>query len=253
MSTGTIHYHAPWEPSPAILIDADGVAGRRIDPPLEAREVQLVDARDTPVAFASDGIAFVEAPTDATDFQDPEVLRRYEEALAQVVAEVTGAREVVIFDHTVRTDDSARPPARHAHGDYTAASARQRLTDVLGEERARDWAEGRFGIVNAWRPVGAPVERAPLAFARPDTVAPEDWVDIDIVYPDRRGRITGLLPSSTHEWVYRSRMTPDELAVFRVHDSAGLPAVAHAAVDLAEVPADAPVRRSVESRILVRL
>lgn len=253
--TGTVFYHAAWERHPAIRIDVDGVPGQRLDPPLEARKVRLLDARSAAgaVSFAADGITFLRAPTRLRSFDDPEQLAAiYDPQLRALVVEELGAIEAVVFDHTVRTDTpSARPPARHAHGDYTPASARRRLIDVLGPERAQLWERGHFGIINAWRPLRL-VERAPLAFARPATVAIEDWIDVEIIYPHRRGHVTGLLPSPRHEWVYMPDMGPEEVALFRVHDSRGLPAVAHSAVDLDRVSADAAVRQSIESRILVR-
>lgn len=254
-SHGTVFYHAPWEPSPTIHIDVDGVVGQRIDAPLEPHSVRLLDARSSAgaVSYARDGIEFLRAPTRALDFENPAALAKiYDPELEALVCAQLGAIEAVIFDHTLRTDaPGPRPPARHAHGDYTPASARTRMRAVLGEDRAAQWAQGQFGIVNAWRPLRR-VERAPLAFARPATVAASDWVDVELVYPHRRGHIRGLLPSHTHEWVYMPNMDPEQLVLFRVHDSRGLPAVAHSAVDLDEVPADAGVRQSLESRILVR-
>ena len=257
-ATGTVFYHASWEPKPAIRIDVGGVPGRRIDPPLEARQVAVLDARgrEGAVDFAADGLVFLRSPSQLRavgDFADAQRLARvYDPELEALVARELGAIESVVFDHTVRTDrPGARPPARHAHGDYTPRSARQRLRDVLGEARASEWAAGHFGIVNAWRPL-ARVERAPLAFARPDSVSAEDWVDVELIYPHRRGQVTGLMPSQRHEWVYLSDMGPEEVALFRVHDSEGRPAVAHSAVDLDTVAADAALRQSIESRILVR-
>ena len=96
-----------------------------------------------------------------------------------------------------------------------------------------------------------PVERAPLAFALPATVRTTDWVDIAIVYPDRQGRITGLLPSPDHRGVFQSAMTPDDVVVFRTYDNQGAPVVPHTAIDLVDAPAGPP-RQSRETRILVR-
>lgn len=254
-STGTVFYHAPTDLNPVIRIDVDGIPGRRIDPELEARTIDLTDVR-TPegaVDFARDGLEFVRAPSPFRRWTDPAALTgRYAPELEALAARTLGAIETVVFDHTVRAEDSTtRPPARHAHGDYSRDGARQRLRDVLGESRASAWTRGHFSIVNAWRPL-RPVERAPLAFARPSTVATSDWVDVELVYPNRRGHITGLLPSSEHQWLYMPAMTPDDVALFRVHDSQGRPAVAHSAVDLDDVPANAPARLSIESRMLVR-
>lgn len=84
------------------------------------------------------------------------------------------------------------------------------------------------------------------------SVKPEDWILIDLIYPDRRGHILGLAASGQHEWVYQSKMTPDEVAFFNIYDNRDLPSVAHSAIDMVEDPAVTTIRRSIESRTLVR-
>jgi len=165
-----------------------------------------------------------------------------------------GAKEVVVFDHTVRVDDpnSDRKPARNVHSDYSTEGAETRLVDILGHDRAKAWAEGHYAFINVWRPVGAPINSAPMGFVRPSTVRAEDWILIDLIYPDRRGHIMGLAANDAHEWVYRSRMTPDEVAMFNIYDNRGLASVGHSAIDLVEDASITRVRQSIESRTLVR-
>ena len=250
--SGWVHYHDPNELHPTIRIDADGIPGNRIDPPLVRRTVLLHDVRHHPAPrFESDGVVFLRAPGPLESLDRPEARARYDRALESLLAEHLSVREAVVFDHTERRDDAGlRPPARHVHGDYTVESGAQRFVDVLGPARAAAWQRGRAGIVNVWRPL-LPVERAPLAFALPATVRTTDWVDIAIVYPDRQGRITGLLPSPDHRWVFQSAMTPDDVVVFRTYDNQGAPVVPHTAIDLVDAPAGPP-RQSRETRILVR-
>lgn len=250
--TGWVHYHDPNEPRPTIRIDADGIPGNRIDPPLVRKTVALHDVRDQKAPrYDTDGVVYLHAPVSLEPLDTDESRARYDRTLESLLAEHLGVREAVVFDHTERRDDAGlRPPARHVHGDYTVESGAQRFIDVLGPERAAAWQRGHTGIVNVWRPL-RPVERAPLAFALPSTVRPTDWIDIAIVYPDRRGRITGLLPSPDHRWVFRSGMTPDEVVIFRTYDSHGAPVVPHTAIDLLDAP-DGPPRQSRETRILVR-
>lgn len=252
---GRINYHTRTA-TPEIVIDADGIPGNRIDPELEPVIVELHDARNTNVDldFHSDGLSFVRAPTSVGTFRDPGAVRdTYDRELTELLRAETGATEVVVFDHTVRIDDEGtRPPARHVHGDYNAASAQRRLIDILGESRATEWGGGHFAIVNVWRPIECVVEQVPLAFADPKTVAASDWIDIDIVYPDRRGQITGLVRQPTHRWIYLSRMRPDEAAIFSVYDNRGRPAIAHSAVELLNDRDNVCPRRSIESRTLVR-
>ena len=97
-----------------------------------------------------------------------------------------------------------------------------------------------------------PVQTAPLAFVDPYTVEDSDWTDIDMIYPDRQGQITGLKRNDAHRWLYMSNMTPDEAVVFTTFDSSGKSPVGHSAADLVVTPENATSRKSIETRALVR-
>ena len=62
----------------------------------------------------------------------------------------------------------------------------------------------------------------------------------------------GLVGSKRHAWLYQSRMTPDEVVFFNIYDNRGLPSIAHSALDMVEDPTVTTVRKSIESRTLVR-
>jgi hypothetical protein len=138
------------------------------------------------------------------------------------------------------------------HSDYSAEGAENRLVDILGAEQAAEWAKGHYAFINIWRPVGAPINSAPLGFVRPSTVAPEDWILIDLIYPDRRGHIMGLAANDNHQWVYQSKMTPDEVVIFNIYDNRNRASVGHSAIDLTEDDTITTIRKSIESRTLVR-
>ncbi|WP_424972874.1 CmcJ/NvfI family oxidoreductase [Dinoroseobacter sp. S76] len=257
MQTGTVNYHFKTDARQAYVIDAGGVTGELVSPPHDVRRISVRDikAKEAEVSFARDGVAFREAPSVEQVFgEDRAWVAGYDQELTHLLAAELGARECVIFDHTVREDDpdATRRPARNVHSDYSPQGAQQRLIDVLGAERAAEWRKGRFGFVNVWRPVGQPINSAPLGFVRPASTTPEDWILIDLIYPDRRGHIMGLVASDAHEWVYASKMTPNEVAIFNIYDSAGLPSVGHSAIDLVEDPSAHTIRKSIESRTLVR-
>ena len=166
---------------------------------------------------------------------------------------IIGARDVRIFDHTIRIDDpnAGRQPARNVHSDYSPAGAQQRLKDLLGDTLAAEWSDGHFAFVNVWRPIDNVIQSAPLGFIRPASVAPEDWVTIELIYPDRRGQIMGLVCNPKHEWLYQSHMSPDEVAIFNIYDNRGRASIGHSALN-APVEPGAPLRKSIESRTLVR-
>jgi hypothetical protein len=254
---GKVNYHVHKDERQAFHIDAGGVVGKLVSPELVATPIPVKDIRcgEAAVSFGADSVEFARAPTGVRSFSNGEDWRsRYDEELTAVLSRKLGAQEVVIFAHTVRIDDphSDRKPARNVHSDYSPEGARQRLTDILGEQQAEEWSRGHFGFINVWRPVEDPINSAPLGFVRPSSVDAEDWILLDLIYPDRLGHIMGLAASDQHEWVYQSQMSPDEVAIFNIYDNRGLPSIAHSAVDLVEDETISTIRKSIESRTLVR-
>ena len=256
-STGTVNYHVHRDHRQAFEIDAGGIVGRMISPELKVLEVPLQDIRktDTVPSFVDDSVGFTQAPTQVTSFSDINNWQAaYDAELTKLLTRELAAKEVIVFDHTVREDDpnSDRKPARNVHSDYSQEGAEKRLIDILGPKKATDWSRGHYAFINMWRPVDNPINSAPLGFVRPASVASEDWILIDLIYPDRRGHIMGLAANDKHEWIYQSKMTPDEVVFFNIYDNCGRPSIGHSAIDLVEDPNIDTIRKSIESRTLVR-
>ncbi len=255
--TATVNYHVHKPEQQAFHLDADGIKGNLISPELHATDISVLDARNdaVDVSFNRDSLAFVEYPTDAALSQDNDDWQKtYDKELTSLLKEKLGAKEVIIFDHTIRVDDpdAVRPPARNVHSDYSQDGAQQRLIDLVGEDRAAQWNKGHYAFINVWRPVDNPINSAPLGFVRPSSLNESDWVLLDLIYPDRKGQILGLVANPDHEWVYQSRMTPDEVAIFNIYDNQGLPSIAHSALDMVEDENVHTIRKSIESRTLIR-
>ncbi|WP_171098068.1 CmcJ/NvfI family oxidoreductase [Ruegeria sp. HKCCD7255] len=251
-----VNYHVHKSYRQAFELDAGGVVGKLISPELAATSVVLTDNRTTtaPISFACDAVEITALETQVSDFAGDSWAPIYDTELKAMLQDRLGAREVVVFDHTVRTDDpdATRKPARNVHSDYSKGGAEQRLVDLLGAEVAAEWAQGHYAFVNVWRPVDHPINSAPLGFVRPSSVDPSDWLLLDLIYPDRKGQIMGLVGNPKHEWIYQSKMTPDEVAIFNIYDNQGLPSIAHSALDMVEDSNITTIRKSVESRTLVR-
>lgn len=255
--TASVNYHVHKANRQAFELDAGGVVGNLISPELAPTQVVVVDNRTATggVDFANASVGFAHYPTHVSAFEgDGQWQADYDAELAKLLKTEIGAKEVVVFDHTIRKDDpdSKRKPARNVHSDYSEGGAKQRIIDILGEETAREWSAGHFGFVNVWRPLDAPINSAPLGFILPNSVADQDWILIDLIYPDRRGEILGLAANPDHQWIYQSKMKPDEVAYFNIYDSRGRPSIAHSALDMVEDPNVHTIRRSIESRTLVR-
>ena len=204
--TAAVNYHVHKPERQAFHIDAGGEVGELIAPELAPTDVAVLDERadEATTSFASDGVEFAAAPTCVETFGAEETWRdRYDAELTDFLSDRLGAEEVVFFDHTVRIDDpnSDRKPARNVHSDYSREGAENRLIDVLGPERAAEWTAGRYAFLNVWRPVDDPINSALLGFVRPASVAEEDWILLDLIYPDRIGGIMGLCANPAHEWI----------------------------------------------------
>ncbi|CRK11793.1 hypothetical protein BN1708_017136, partial [Verticillium longisporum] len=112
----------------------------------------------------------------------------YAEVEALLRAKLPGVTKVVIFDHTIRrhVEDAARQPVQQLHVDQTpwAAEARVRR-HVEGPAEADRLLQGRYQIINVWRPIGHPASDFPLAVVDWRTTRPDDLVKVDLLYPVR--------------------------------------------------------------------
>jgi len=230
-------------------------------------DVLIADLRPNAQAFTLDREGFVlrEAPTAVDDlYDDAQVQTAYHAEIQALLTRELGASRVAIFDATRRSDggsgaanqDGNRGPATRIHVDYTANSGPHRARDVLGEaEYARLTAAGaRIVQVNVWRPIRGPVQRAPLALADASSIAPEDLVATDQVFPDRVGEIYHLTHSAAHRWYYAPDMTRDEVLLIKGWDSLSdgrAQYTPHSAFQLPNQSDTAPPRESIEIRTFV--
>jgi hypothetical protein len=208
-----------------------------------------------------DGFRFVDHPTKVASFFDEDEIKRvyYPEMIELVKAE-SGARRVVVFDHTLRTADDAlreekkiREVVRRAHNDYTEWSGPQRVRDILPDEAAEELLRSRFAIIQVWRPIRHPVETHPLAICDARSVAFEDFVISERRYPGRIGQTYAITYNPRHHWYWFPRMRRDEALVFKVYDSdkSGRARwTAHTAFDDPTSPPNARPRESIEIRTL---
>ena len=207
-----------------------------------------------------DGFHFVQHDTKVADFYDEEQIRRvyYQEMEALIKAE-SGARRVVVFDHTLRTADSdlretkkIREVVSRVHNDYTEWSGPQRVRDLLPDE-ADELLKNRFAIIQVWRPIRHPVETFPLAICDARTLSPKNLVISERRYPNRIGQTYAITYDSAHRWFWFPRMRREEALVFKVFDSlkdGRARWTAHTAFDDPTSPPHARPRESIEIRTL---
>lgn len=252
-----VNYHIQSDSRQAFQFDVDGVIGNLVSPELVEEEVSVQDVRtgSPMLGFNKDGITFVKSESNVKRFESSTDWKSvYEEELRILLKREIDAKEVIVFDHTVRVDepDAIRKPARNVHNDYSESGAEQRLVDLLGEDKAESFSNGSFAFVNVWRPIECSIKSSPLGFILPSSMQPEDWITIDLVYPDRLGQILGVIANSKHQWFYMSEMNPDEVAIFNIYDNKGRPHLAHSALDMEGDESTRVPRKSIESRTLVQ-
>ena len=226
--------------------------------------VLIRDARSFANLFSLNGAGFELHAHESIvrDFYDEdEVLDIYYVEVEELLLKATGAEKVVIFDHTIRSVprymdgvQGMREPVRRVHNDYTDASGRRRVRDHLVAAEAEERLKHRFLEVNVWRAISGPLQDAPLALCDARTIAPEDLIATDLIYPDKIGETYSVSYSPAHRWYYFPKMQPDEALLIKCFDSdetSNSRFTAHTAFDDPTTPPNALPRESIEVRALV--
>lgn len=212
------------------------------------------------LSLEREGFILVKHETKMKNFYDEdEISSVYYQETEELVKLTAGARRVVVFDHTLRSADSATReeknisgPVRNAHNDYTEWSGPQRVRDLLPNE-AEELLKHRFAVVQTWRPINEPVQREPLAIADARSMGTHELIPSARVYPDRRGEVYHSTFNPRHRWYYFPNMQRNEAMVFKTFDSmkdGRARWTAHCAFDDPTSPLDAPPRESIEMRTL---
>ena len=230
----------------------------------EVRRVDVRDMRQVADLLSLDrhGFLLVRHETAVDDLYDDEAVADiYDRELEALLAEVTGADRVAVFDHTRRSDgaggaanpDGFRGPASRAHVDYTVDSGPKRAADALGREEVDRVLSsgGRIVQVNVWRPIRGPVLRTPIALADAGSVRPAELIATDQVFPDRVGEIYQLAHDPDQRWYWAPRMERDEVLLIKGWDSLDdgrARFTPHGAFQLDDQDPQAPPRESIEVR-----
>lgn len=173
----------------------------------------------------------------------------------------TGAKRVVVFDHTIRKrlpadlkaqTEVQRPAVLLVHSDYTVASGPQRVRDILGRE-AEPLLQGRVAFYNVWKPLYQRVEELPLAMCDATTHDPADLLRMDLKYRERTGEIYVMRHAPQHRWVYFPKMEVHHALLLKTYDSSTdgrARFMGHSAFEDPNTPPGAPRRESIEVRTM---
>jgi len=244
------------------IVAAPGGSDTRSGGTPDPHRVAIHNGRPLAERFALErnGFRFVRHDTKVKDFYDEdEIARVYYPEMVELIKAESGAKRVVVFDHTLRTADSEmreskkiRDVVSRVHNDYTEWSAPQRVRDILPDE-AEELLQRRFAIIQTWRPIRHPVETNPLAMADAQTLAPDDMIVSERRAPGRIGQTYAIRYNPAHKWYWFPRMRREEAYVFKVFDSmkdGRARWTAHTAFEDPTTPPNARPRESIEIRTM---
>ncbi|KAF2737883.1 hypothetical protein EJ04DRAFT_510062 [Polyplosphaeria fusca] len=258
------------------------------------RPVHNIRGREHEFSTDNSGFAVYNYPAAEKLFTDDKAVRGgyYSEVEKLVREKLQGVKKVHIFDHTIRrrVKDAARQPVQNVHVDQTPAAAEVRVRRHLPSEEADELVQGRFQIINVWRPIENSASDFPLAVIDWRSTQPSDFIPVDLLYPrrdsmdaddDARGKeklpdpnsvdstdgyevggeTLGVAANENHKFWYMKDMTPNEVMMLKCYDSRGegepkgVEGLAlrtpHTAFLDPNTPAGAPGRQSIEVRCLV--
>ena len=233
----TITYIAPSDAPARVRVYPLSSGIQTTRPEANQHTVAIRDARSIAASLRLDeqGFALHSSPSTFTDFYNEAAVReRYYPEVSGAMRALTGALEVLVFDHNVRSavraasgEPGVRVPVDQVHNDYTEESGPRRKQEVLDAAGRPDLTDRRVAFVNLWRPIIGPVQDNPLAVCDARSVAPDDWVTTDIHHfgeddlttPRHRGQIYSVRYNPAHQWFFVSEMRPDEVLLLKCYDS----------------------------------
>lgn len=244
-----------YEPDPSIKLNPPGT---------DVRDVAIHDGWPSVGQLGLDRQGFVLRPFSA-GFQsfddDAEVRVGFYPQVEAFVQRNTGAKHVVIFDHTIRKrlpadlraqTEVKRPAVLLVHSDYTVTSGPQRVRDLLPDE-ADDLLSRRVAFYNVWKSLHDVVEELPLAMCDAASQNDGDMLRMELKYRERTGEIYVMRYAPSHRWSYFPGMTGEQALLFKTYDSetdGRARFVGHTAFEDPNTPPNARRRESIEVRTM---
>ncbi|CAM1504171.1 Fc.00g017620.m01.CDS01 [Cosmosporella sp. VM-42] len=267
--TATLKYYQPPTDAskPFNFVDTppEGQPQRNFSDNLQPTVIHDIRGHEADYTIDRDAFQVIQnvAPSAETEFLDDDSIKEkyYPELEHLLLKHIPRSNKIFFFDHTIRRQkpDAPRAPVTRTHIDQTGKSAAKRVRRYFPEE-ADKLLEGRYRIVNVWRPLNkTPVESFPLAFASSATTKDDDVVPIEHRYPDGYlGETAAIRHNPRQKWHYLSGMTGNERLLLECFDSESLKPgskiggrVPHTAFEDPRTRVDAEGRESIEVRALV--
>ncbi|MEP6342968.1 MAG: CmcJ/NvfI family oxidoreductase [Maricaulaceae bacterium] len=257
--TAKLNYIKPDSTLTPEVIYSGGDAPQSYNEAYAFMEAPIYDGRAHSDTFDihKQGFQLITSPTQVRDFSIQENIEGpYYDEVKAIVRNVTGAKEVFVFDHIVRLgeNNSRRKPAHHVHNDYSERTAHIRAEERIGAANFAALKHRRMIQINVWRPLVERVQRSPLAFCDAATIEVKDLIPTKILFPDTGhvGEIYALRKNPNQRWSYFSEMTHDEVALIKGYDDSLTEGVArftpHTAFEYSDQDPSVGPRKSIETR-----
>ena len=215
-------------------------------PRLEAGEIKL----------EQNGFTLLDHKTAVPDFRDDALVESiYYPEIKDLVRRVTGASEVVMRGHLVRSEtpvDFNDAYSRFVHCDYNVARNTEMAHELFERDGITPQDNWTYVWYNTWQPFDNMVHNNPLGLIDWDSLPREDVIDYFYTGRGRDSLVSAPVYSPEHQFCYFPNMTPEELILFtQIGDREGHAAQCpHSAFDVPGVSRDAPPRRSIEVRVV---
>ena len=223
------------------------------------REMRIHDARSLKRApsIEREGFQLVDAPVDLDFRNHSRVTGQFLRHCENLVEAATGCLSAKAVQHGFRTGRATGPAGRGLYGVGAHADFSPMIEDFV------EVPEGHhFALFNIWRGTSPdrPIESGPLALCDLATVSADDIVYADCLRrsePQTRVINCRLIHDPGQMWHYFPNMKPSEALIFKQYDSrqedAASRAVFHTAFQDPTTREDAPLRESVEVRVVAVL
>lgn len=238
-----------------------------------AHEVPIHDLRTHPATIAREGFMLANHHSDVARRPEmldtnmtpqdglPAINSAYYEELVPLIAQISGARDVIPQATGLTVRFSARSQrqswagaAGFIHLDVTDKSVARFLDFSLAAAGRPIAPWRRFVLFQTWRAISDPPQDNLLALCDRSSVKPSDVIFYDAIIGDKGTALESIEARSCrynpdHRWFYASDMAQDDVLVFVGHDSADPQGIQpfHTGFDLPG-QADAAPRASLEAR-----
>ncbi|MGY8961272.1 MAG: CmcJ/NvfI family oxidoreductase, partial [Alphaproteobacteria bacterium] len=208
------------------------------------------------ISLDHSGFTLSENATKVTDFRDEALVESvYYPEIQNLVRTVSGASQVIVKGHLIRTEtpvDFNDGYARFVHCDYNVARNSDMADELFERDGITPQKNWTYVWYNTWQPFDHVVQNNPLAVIDWKTLPQSDVIDYFYTGRNRDSLVAAPVYNADHQFCYFPDMETNEVIVFTQIDERPGHAVycPHTSFDMMEAASGTLPRRSIEMRVL---